>query len=124
MKLSVRMACLFASSTFLMVALPGFYQKSGFDGLFKIQGAVFSWVDMMEMLLFSLFGALISAIIGYQIGEILTNPKGNRRKRNPPPSKKPKPVSTRLQGETASPEEASLPPDVPQLPSGEAGTVE
>lgn len=83
MKLSVRMAGLCASATFILTALPGFYQQAKPTHLAQIATDILPGMNIIEKMLISLGGAVCTGVLGYVIGDILSNPKGQKKKRKP-----------------------------------------
>lgn len=79
MKLSFRLAGLCASGTFILTALPGFYQQVKPTDITSMATEAIPGMTILETLTISLGGALLAAFIGYVIGDILSNPKGGKR---------------------------------------------
>lgn len=79
MKLSLRLAGLCASATFILAGFPGLFQRLSPlnpDALDSPSG-----MDLLEPLLFSVAGMVLAGLIGFQIGNILSHPTGQRTKR-------------------------------------------
>jgi hypothetical protein len=87
MKLSLRLAGLCASATFILAGFPGLFQRLSPlnpDALDTLSG-----MDLLEPLLFSVAGMVLAGLIGFQIGNILSHPAGHRMKKPPSrPSRK------------------------------------
>ncbi len=75
MKLNTKVGGICASLTFLITALPGFYQQARPTDFNFISSDSFSGMAVVETLAISLLGALAAGMIGYIIGDILSNPQ-------------------------------------------------
>lgn len=73
-KLSVKFAGLCSSGTFLVTAMPAFFQKIALFGLFNESSGTLQGVQIIETLIFSLMGSIMAGAIGYVIGDILSHP--------------------------------------------------
>lgn len=81
MKLSVRLAGLCGSGAFILSALPGFYQQAKPTDFEQMATVVLPGMSIIETMLISLGGSVVAGFIGYLIGDILSNPKGNPKKK-------------------------------------------
>ncbi|WP_303672739.1 hypothetical protein [Vampirovibrio chlorellavorus] len=93
MKLNSKVGGICASLTFLITAIPGFYQQARPTDLNFIAANSFSGMAVVETLAISLLGAMAAWMIGYTIGEILSNPqKAAKQKAQPMEVSAPPPV--------------------------------
>lgn len=76
MKLPMKVAGLCWSVTFLVTAVPGFYNQTRPMDFNTISAESFSGMAIVETLAVSLIGSFAAAIIGFMIGDILSNPQG------------------------------------------------
>lgn len=76
MKLPMKVAGLCWSVTFLVTAVPGFYQQTRPMDFASISTETFSGMAIVETLSISLIGSIAAAMIGYMIGDILSSPQG------------------------------------------------
>ncbi|WP_373531509.1 hypothetical protein [Vampirovibrio sp.] len=76
MKLPMKVAGLCWSITFLVTSVPGFYQQTRPMDFAAITTESFSGMAIVETLAVSLLGSFAAAIIGFMIGDILSNPHG------------------------------------------------
>lgn len=75
MKLNTKVAGICASLTFLITAIPGFYQQARPTDFNFISVDSFSGMAVVETLVISLLGSLAAGMIGYLIGDILSHPQ-------------------------------------------------
>lgn len=94
MKLNTKVGGICASLTFLITAIPGFYQQARPTDLNFISSGSFSGMAVVETLAISLLGALAAGMIGYIIGDILSNPKKTAKPSASHPQASPAPVVT------------------------------
>lgn len=80
MKLAVKWAGLCASGTFVLCAIPGFYQQIKPVSPEELLAGVAQGMDVLEVLGVSLGGALLVGLIGYVIGDILSKPQGKPKR--------------------------------------------
>lgn len=76
MKLPLKVAGLCWSLTFLVTAMPGFYQQIKPTDFTSISADTFSGMNILEKLALSLAGSMMAGTIGYIIGDILSKPQG------------------------------------------------
>jgi hypothetical protein len=81
MKLSIRIAGICASGTFILTALPGFYQHTKPTSIMHMANETLAGMTILETLMISMGGAFAAAFIGYVMGDILSNPKGGPKKK-------------------------------------------
>ena len=81
MNLSVRLAGLFATSVFLLTAMPGFFKQIQPYDVGQMATEPISGIAMLETLILSVGGAIGAGIIGYTMGDILTHPDTRRSKK-------------------------------------------
>lgn len=89
MKLPVKAAGLCGSMTFLITAMPGFYQQIRPTDFSAMATNSFSGMAVIETLIMSLLGSIIAGSIGYKIGEILAKPQGAPKSQKKEAGKKP-----------------------------------
>lgn len=130
MKLPLKVAGLCWSVTFLVTALPGFYQRTRPTDFASISTESFSGMEIVETLSISLIGSLAAAMIGYMIGDILARPQGMGKgvkkgkaqstpvlvDQKPEASPTPETIAEAEPEDTTTPEEA-VEPDVKQPPA-------
>jgi hypothetical protein len=75
MKLNTKVGGICASLTFLITAIPGFYQQARPTAFNFIASDSFSGMAVVETLAISLLGAMAAWMIGYIIGDILSHPQ-------------------------------------------------
>lgn len=126
MKLSVKLAGLFASATFLITGMPALFQRVSPTDLAATE--TLSGIDMLETLLMSMGGTLVAGFIGYQIGNIMLHPKAKKKPGASQAKKTASAVATKedeLLGLGPEPlSEAFLPPQVPLQPPPEEEPAE
>lgn len=93
MKLPMKVAGICWSLTFLVTAIPGFYQQTRPTDFAAMSSQSFSGMAIFETLLVSLIGSLAAGMIGYIIGDILSNPQGKPKLAKEPAELKPQVVS-------------------------------
>jgi hypothetical protein len=76
MKLPMKVAGLCWSVTFLVTAVPGFYNQTRPMDFNTMTTESFSGMAIVETLAVSLIGSFAAAIIGFMIGDIFSNPQG------------------------------------------------
>jgi hypothetical protein len=79
MKLNVRVAGICASGAFIVTALPSFFTQWKQDT--QPSNDAFSGYDLVETLMFCILGAILAAMIGFVIGNVLSRPAGKKKKR-------------------------------------------
>jgi hypothetical protein len=126
MKLSVKLAGLFASATFLITGMPALFQRVSPTDLAASE--TLSGIDMLETLLMSMGGTFVAGFIGYQIGNIMLHPKAKRKPGSQPGKKTSSTASIKedeLLGLGSEPlSEAFLPPQAPFQPPPEEDVAE
>jgi len=81
MNLSVRLAGLFATTVFLLTAMPGFFKQIQPYDIGQMANETISGVSLLETLMLSVGGAVAAGIIGYIMGDILTHPDIRKTKK-------------------------------------------
>lgn len=101
MKLPVKAAGLCGSMTFLITAMPGFYQQIRPTDFSLMATHSFSGMAVIETLILSLLGSIVAGAIGYKIGEILAKPQGIPKSQKKEAAEKPAalPVDTKAEPE-------------------------
>ncbi len=125
MKLSVRISGLCASAAFIVTALPGFYQQAKPTDLAQIATDILPGMNIIEKILISLGGAVCAGVIGYVIGDILSNPQGKKKKRKERPNRPAQKVlvaSGSGSEPNGGPDEDAVEPEAPV--EGEASVAE
>jgi hypothetical protein len=89
MKLPMKVAGICWSLTFLVTAIPGFYQQTRPTDFTTMSSQSFSGMAIFETLLVSMIGSLAAGMIGYIIGDILSNPQGKPKAAKEPSELKP-----------------------------------
>ena len=120
MKLSIRIAGICASGTFLVTGLPGFYQHTKPTNIAQMATEAVPGMTILETMLISLGGALAAAFIGYIIGDILEQPKGKKQKKEKAKAMQGRQLSSALEEALA----VATPAAETALPSEPAATEE
>lgn len=107
MKLPMKVAGLCWSVTFLVTAVPGFYNQTRPMDFNTISTETFSGMAVVETLAVSLIGSFAAAIIGFMIGDILSNPQAAHKEDKKAPVT-PLPVEIEGNPEPISSPEAAL----------------
>lgn len=86
MKLAVKMGGMCGSAAFIITALPGLYQQILPFDISQMSVEALPSMAILETLMISFGGALGVGIMGYIIGDILSNPRGGKKRlKNTPP---------------------------------------
>ena len=115
MKLSMKLAGLFASGSFIVTGMPGLFQRLSLTDLSASE--TLSGIDLLETLLLSLAGTVVAGFIGFQVGNILLHPKAKKNTRSPKQGKETTSLAKEEDLLTTEPlSEAFLPPQAPLQP--------
>ncbi len=132
MKLNTKVGGICASLTFLITAIPGFYQQARPTDLNFIASTSFSGMAVVETLAISLLGAMAAGMIGYTIGDILSNPQKTAKPQAlpmeaPAPSPVAQPEASGATEENPDPDEESdltASPEPATAPAAETADLE
>lgn len=102
MKLPMKVAGMCWSLTFLVTAVPGFYQQTRPMDFATASAESFSGLAVLETLSVSLIGSFAAGMIGYMIGNILSHPQGKPKGDKEPVALSP-PLSPKMEPESPQP---------------------
>jgi hypothetical protein len=124
MKLSIQIAGLCASGAFLCTALPGFYQQTKPVSIANMAQEAVPGMTILENVALSLAGALLAGFLGYVIGDILSNPKGNSKKQKKALTPQPQPLPMEPPAPSEMPAVEPIPYTEEVVPISESAPVD
>ncbi len=92
MKLPMKVAGMCWSITFLVTAIPGFYQQTRPANFGSISTETFSGMTVLETLALSVVGSFAAGMFGYMIGDILSRPANHPKNKKTTEVSKPEPL--------------------------------